>query len=479
MFKHNRKARQELYRSLKSASGATRTAKISWYLQRHESGDSGKTVTAQSAPNESLQLVRELLSAYSWPEQPKLFYTGMRHTGARMGATEVDNAVITVTGELRTPIGVQLGFDIPVEIRDGQMLEPSVMIIHGHVAVISQSAIDNLVNNNSTFADAPLRGMYSAPMMEGQDQQEAPRIPRRTPGMFHVGSKQAALREFIRTRGQNGTEHLAQMEPAPAAVDPWELDQLPNQTTPADLEVGLKQTRPGAEKCPSCGKPTRGVMPQYAPYCSGKCQQFDESTYQFDQRRRGQAQQPQPAPQQPVQPQQPGQAPAQPAAGQPSKPQMSPQDAVKGLQSIVQNIANSVQQGQGQQQGQPQQGQPVQAQMQTEDPDVHLYGEDEKEEQSKPSKGREQHNNQPTSKFLPGMKVKVTKKLSAPTRGGPRVKIESGASGHVIRDMDGHGTEIYVGFEDGRKFVIPAEFLSGGTKKKAQVPDDLNTDNES
>jgi hypothetical protein len=675
MFKHNRQARKALYGSLKSAAGSTRTAKLSWYLQRHESGDSGKTVTAQSAPNESLQMVRELLSAYSWPQQPKLFYTGMRHTGARMGATEVGSAVITVTGEVRTPIGVQLGFDVPVEIRDGQMLEPSVMLVNGHVAVISQSAIDNLINNNSTFADQPLRGMYQAPM-DGVDNQESPRIPRRTPGMFHMSSKQSALRDFIRTRGHKGTEklaqmdapsgvnvtsiermpaeideepgmptfavsgsfngqpfevnlsieldgrdmeaqhvagvdifgtdvdstffdaqeqifvaignspayteamkeyeasytqHQAQMEPAPAAVAPWELEQMQGHTNPVTLEQGPASTRPGLQKCPSCGGQPH---PTTAPYCSSKCLKLDQQTTHFDQRRRGQMQQP--APQQPA-PQQPAAAPQQ--GQQPAKPQqkqMSPQEAIQGLQGIVQNLAKEMQQPAAPKAAQMQsedpddfdnglghQSDPVgytdeqqvisivtaivngkevtaipefgggsylyvlidgrvpsaaqqpmadlagdlladatytqvdlsgvkidayddlynlvksgeidqyvvgrRAQMQSEDPDVHLYGEDEREEASKPSKGREQHNNHPTSEFMPGAKVKVTKKLSAPTRGGPRVVIESGASGHVIRDMDGHGNEVYVGFEDGRKFVIPARYLSGGVKKKSQA----------
>ena len=134
MFERNRQNRLKLFKQLRTATHNTHVARLSWNVQESkESND--KYVTASTAGFEAVKMVRELLSQYTWPSAPKLSYTGMRRTSVRMDQKEVDAGVITVSGELRSPLGVEVAFDVPVEIREGRLLEPSVMVF-GNLSLI-------------------------------------------------------------------------------------------------------------------------------------------------------------------------------------------------------------------------------------------------------------------------------------------------------------------------------------------------------
>jgi hypothetical protein len=314
MFGKNRKQRLELFKQLKTATRNTRTARLSWNVQESQQAQD-RTVTASTAGFEAVKMVRELMSQYIWPTAPKLAYTGMRRTSVRLDQEEVDAGVITVSGELRSPLGVDVAFDVPVEIRAGRLLEPSIMVFGGHPRVISQSTIDTVVRDNNTYMDTPVRPIYGAPLDKNEAAVRKPfHQERRSPGLFAVAGKQAALREFVRTKGMKGTAQLESV----SGVEEWEKNQLegiggqplyqPNTRKPAPIPlteahptdpmhhdvvehndqttppIGLPPS-PGTATMPSmgqgacrvCGQPA--MDEKYAPYwCS-------EQHFRYDQQR--------------------------------------------------------------------------------------------------------------------------------------------------------------------------------------------------
>lgn len=319
MFKKRREARQEMYKDLKTAVHSRTAGRFNHDMGMNDD-EAGRHVTAQTAGSEAIQMVRGLIANYIWPAVPKLAYSGLRRSDNRVASGALDHGVVTITGTVRTPIGVNLGFDIPVEIRRGKMLEPSVMICNGTPMVLSQSAIDAISRDNSAYGQLPTRSMYSSPHTRDEAKAYEPaRQERRTPGIFSLSANAKALRELVRTRGAANVKVAA--------------------------EVGLY------------GETERPAPDVNAP-----------ST----------------------------------------------------------------------------------------DRDVALRDED--------------------PMACPGATVKLRKTISAPTRGGGRVQYTKGTTATVLRDMAGDGKELYVEFKDGRRGVIPANFLSktaaSGDRRLLQGPEE-------
>lgn len=449
MFEHNRQKRLELFKQLKSATHNTHTARLSWNLQ--ESQDSNdKSVTASTAGFEAVKMVRELMSQYTWPSAPKLSYTGMRRTSVRLDQHEVDSGVITVSGELRSPLGVEVAFDVPVEIRAGRLLEPSIMIFGNQPRVISQSTIDSVVRDNNTYEDTPTRSIYAAPL----DRQEAAvRKPfhkeRRSPGLFSVAGKQAALREFIRTKGMKISaqlhkeagwgdfEQVAPYRPSKQKMD-RAIDLNKNQAPSTEMITPTNQSYgdipiPGSpstattlgitEPCKVCQQPVPNDEPYVGTgFCSDNCaQQYTTGQSSVRSRR----------------PPSKGHAAASKPEEDASKPSTS-----KGEKHAHMNAEEKktvLYEGS-------KNPEPV--------PTTPSHGEKVKVEQ--PNVEDDQERKQ---KFMPGQSVKLKKKLSAPTRGGGRVVFNSGVAGTVVRDQAGDGYAVYVMFNDGRYALVPGKYL--------------------
>jgi hypothetical protein len=424
MFEHKRKARQEQFKQVRQATHTKAAQSLNWNLSRPHGG--ARKVNRQTAGMEAVQMVREVVASFAWPTEPKLTYAGLRRTTAGLDAKQADNGVITVTGTVRTSTGVTLGFDVPVEIRNGHLLEPVLFFHNDTPVVLSQSGVDSMIKNATTYGEMPIRTQYAPPLTKGElAARQSPRMERRTPGMFHSASQQ--LREFVRSGGHKNLGDLAKTADAHEAQKaPWEF-ALPQGTPTPNTERGLSPepspSKPSVGHDPSDplapGRPEGGFCPgcyrdvpadaQFAPFCSAKC---------FAQSRKA------------------------PGRMAPLPPKVS----------MARDHINR------------------QAQMQSEDPGVHLY-----EPSKRPSKDQLNEEDtidgaerEPEKISMPGARVRVNKKLSAPTRGGTREIINSGTTGTVIRDQAGDGVNIYVELDDGRKALIPAKHLTGSKKKKAQ-----------
>jgi hypothetical protein len=213
MFSHKRKDRQKLYEQTRGAVSKAGQRLLHDLGLRGE--DHGRKVTAQTASKEAIELVYGILSSYVWLTPPKLAYGGIHRADQRFAQRELDHGVVTVTANVRTPIGVTLGIDVPVEIRNGHLLEPAVMFHSDTPYVISQSSIDRIMRDNSAWGQMPTRKMYQGPLDQSDNTVEAPmRTERRTPSMFSTRAAAAALRTIVRSRGARGSLRVAQAEDA-------------------------------------------------------------------------------------------------------------------------------------------------------------------------------------------------------------------------------------------------------------------------
>ena len=517
MFGNNRKQRLELFKGIRQAAHSTRTARLSWNIQESREG-ADKTVTASTAGFEAVTMVRELLSQYSWPTNPKLFYTGMRRTSVRLDQDEVEAGVITVTGEMRTPIGAHVQFDIPVEIRAGRLLEPSIMIFNGSPRVISQSTIDGTIRDNNTYSDTQPRSIYGAPF---DRYEQAARKPfhqeRRSPGMFAVAGKQAALREFIRTKGMKGVAQLQEQAevgewelpghvPTPGAVPPIPLTnprrgpstgpgivEPTSHTGPKTLipSSPMRATGPqmGPGACATCGGPVEPMKAgKFGPnWCGPECFQKSQSK-----------------PRMPMGDEPPPKNVGRPVKGLPKGDEPPGKIRSKGSKPEEYDRARERQMDEEYERDEQEpsldetwQGEQESMERESSKPSrskpstskskhstskasktAHMRAEESKVVRYETSKNPEPNPTNPAygedvddaegnveedlerkQRFMPGQKVSLKKKLSAPTRGGGRTILNSGKKGIVIRDQAGDGYAVYVKFDDGQYALVPGQYL--------------------
>lgn len=684
MFGHKRAARLEQLRQVGAAVSTTKNAqRLNWNINRNSGdGEETRSVNRQTAGVEAVQFAREIISSFHWPTTPRLQYSGMRRTSAGVDDKHVDVGVITVTGNVRTASGVTLGFDIPVEIRNGKLLEPVVMIHNGSPYVISQSAIDSMVRNATTYGSVPTRTQFSAPLTEAERaSRQSPRVERRAPGLFRNAEAHDALRRFVRSGGHRGLEKLSQMveEAGPKGPQPRNFKELlqglgygteeqdqnwkgyervqpreryeniaPDPTQPysglqndyfpeqpmeltdevadqnssgLELDTGVQD----AGFCPGCHRPNQGS--RFAPYCGEKC----FVNYYTRNTKRGQAEIEGAAAN--IAAQMAADMGAEKALGLANMMATSGPESAELFAQVVDELAklvhneqqnkvalyevaaqlwdgiepkgdtlatarelvaklgleeaarfanakveasqdmdfadfwisvsdsvNDMVQGKQAQmevgggkysfdfeyfddranavshatiransiedawfeftggESQEYNETPMhdgrfhmqgidnpdyeavvsrgvaddgsehelfdgvipdnvqgpswnkQSQMESEDTDVHLYSNPERQEDDTTTDDdRDQQYREDNGKWMPGMKVRVKKKLAAPDRGGGRTLISGGTTGTVIRDQAGDGVNIYVELSDKRKALIPAKYLSKSNSKSAQA----------
>lgn len=180
-------------------------------------------LTTQNAGLKAVAMVREILDSYRLPGQPKLSYSGLRGGKTAQNSSRLQDGVITVNASFRTYSNVSVSFDIPIEINNGELQEPSVIVHDGLARIIAQSTFDNIVERNTISDMLPVRELYSSPM-EPDIARDAYanriKMTRVNKGLFSVHANRENLRRAM--RGQT----VAQLEDLPDATDDAEwLDQ--------------------------------------------------------------------------------------------------------------------------------------------------------------------------------------------------------------------------------------------------------------
>ncbi len=179
----------------------------------------GGRLTTQNAGQHAVQMAREVLDNFLLPTMPKLSYSGIRNAKTATSSSRLEDGVITIFAEMKTLSGVVVGFDIPMEIRAGELMEPSVIVVQGAPRIIAQSSFDDMVDRGTVWDQPPVRELYSAPLSNGTAKElygNRTKQKRVNPGMFSLGANRQALKDAIAGRSVTAqletTDHEAQMD---------------------------------------------------------------------------------------------------------------------------------------------------------------------------------------------------------------------------------------------------------------------------
>jgi hypothetical protein len=191
-------ARREQFSKMSGAGASTRVAQT-WDTRIQNK----RKLTVHNASAEAIQTVRDIMNNMQFPGSLKLSYAGIRRTARGWDQTEIKDGVITVHGQFRTQTGNHVYFDVPVEIRNGELLDPSVFIHEGNVKVIAQSSFSEIAKDHTTYEDRPIRGIYSPPLSKQESNARAIHVETHRPGIFESHASKEILRRAIQLKGRN------------------------------------------------------------------------------------------------------------------------------------------------------------------------------------------------------------------------------------------------------------------------------------
>jgi hypothetical protein len=158
-------------------------------------------VDRKRLPQEAIRLVSDFLATLVWPMMPQLVYKGVR-TASRDEDTPVEDAdaQVLIAAKITTVSGVRREVEVPVVVRNGKLLEPSVMMVDGVPRIIAQSLVDELTRGGTFRQSVDPRGnIYGPPMdreaherylEQGDEFKARDRVSR---GMYTVASRKAQL----------------------------------------------------------------------------------------------------------------------------------------------------------------------------------------------------------------------------------------------------------------------------------------------
>lgn len=239
MFKHpyfsqradRRASRQASFGAVRSA--VREAASGSWDLKERLNGEGvGRPSTLPETIRKVIASVRGTLDSIGeFPIPPTIEYQSVRSIRAAAGGTErnplIADGVIMLHARFITKTGVRDEFDVPVMIREGQVVQPSVIVHGGTLKVLAPSSIREMVASGTFTQQAPSRGQFSAPLSHdeaiqwNQVERSYKTRTRLNPGMFSVSASSTLLRAAVRgDHAFEGAQRTAQLgaQPSRAAM---------------------------------------------------------------------------------------------------------------------------------------------------------------------------------------------------------------------------------------------------------------------
>lgn len=114
--------------------------------------DAWVPITGMRTPHAVVSLVRQTLGGFALDATSNLRYVGFRRAGAgeeHTGGYDAVDGIAMVEVDVRPVMGRPQHFDVPVVVRAGAMLRPSVCLYEGEPAVISQPFFDEILERGS------------------------------------------------------------------------------------------------------------------------------------------------------------------------------------------------------------------------------------------------------------------------------------------------------------------------------------------
>jgi len=151
-----------------------RTADLMFDLSRGEKGT--KLDSTRRAHVKAIELVSSLLGSFALPVRPKLQYQGMVRDSVDQHGV-IEDGVIKVGVTLGTLMGHRAHIDVPVIVRNKQLVEPAVFFYDNAPYVMCGPALDDLVKRGSLQKETSIRPMFSPPLEGVPSQGEGAREP--------------------------------------------------------------------------------------------------------------------------------------------------------------------------------------------------------------------------------------------------------------------------------------------------------------
>jgi hypothetical protein len=252
--------KKRIYDKIKNAMTTTRADKLVWDLGKDRTDDYRRIEGNHRL--EAVQFIGEILSEFDFPITPRLFYAGMKRKSG--SGNQIDEGQIWVRAELVSTTGIKDEFTIPIEVTNGKMLPPSLVINDGNVSIIAQSTFDSILDRITAYRDVPFRRNMFSPGPDDVENyppynKEWPRSQVLKRDMFTpFASKQTAIRSAM-TGIVQGLKQPSQRSAKAPPGEKWErlvrkLKEDPNVDDPyavawaqynesegkeADSELGL------------------------------------------------------------------------------------------------------------------------------------------------------------------------------------------------------------------------------------------------
>lgn len=139
-----------------------------------------------AAIEESVAMVSDCLNAYEWPGPINVSFKGTKKDietegGGHRHEQVVRNGCFMVSVKSQSATAVNMEIFVPVLIRNGMILPPSIFFTRdGDKEILSQASITDLIEANTIYYDRMLRDPYSAPLESGKMDPRI-RVPRVNP----------------------------------------------------------------------------------------------------------------------------------------------------------------------------------------------------------------------------------------------------------------------------------------------------------
>jgi hypothetical protein len=154
-------------------------------------------ITRANVSSRVVEATLDALHGYDWHLYPTVRFGGLKALRFEPDGSIRDGEVL-INASLQTYSGIRAHFTLPVLIRNGQVLEPSVLINdRGQVRILAQSSIDAVQDRGVFWQKIDPRGHLFSPPLPAYLQQawsthQNLRFPRFAPGPYRTAGKEPA-----------------------------------------------------------------------------------------------------------------------------------------------------------------------------------------------------------------------------------------------------------------------------------------------
>ena len=166
-----------------------RTAKITFDISDRTTNTVDENKNARI---KAVAMVSDLLDSFDLPSRAKFEYLGMvKEATSKDGV--IEDGIVKIGATIQTLMGHKIAIDIPVIVKDKNLLEPAVFFSDGSPFILCRQAIDQHIKRGTLYKETPeRRNMYSPPPMEqwmaiDHEQARVPILNR--DHMFNPGSR--------------------------------------------------------------------------------------------------------------------------------------------------------------------------------------------------------------------------------------------------------------------------------------------------